>query len=346
MSKNTKIEWSHHTINFWWGCTEVSPACTHCYAREWARYTSTRLFGRLVTWGKGQMRAERLERARMEALALDRKAKKSGQRFLVFANSMADWLDDEVPAAWLAHMLETIRLTPNLTWQLLTKRPENFEARVNEAFDHSHGDGWQSLWTQGDPPENVWIGTTVEDQTRADQRIPALLKIPAKVRYLSCEPLLGPVDLLEVCNGAYFQNPLTGSRWHDAENGATDREGERIHWVIAGGESGKATDIKPSNPQWFRQLRSQCVANGVPFFFKQWGEWVATDAIPLSSPLRSMPCKGTGYVDYKGKLWPVDQAPCSSYLVRRVGTHNSGNLLDGVEHREFPAEESELAMHT
>lgn len=257
MSENSKIEWTRATVNFWWGCTEVSPACAHCYAREWAKFTSRSLFGEVVKWGDGAPRGERLQAARDEALKLDRQAMKAGQRWRVFANSMSDWLDDQVPAHWLAWLLETILRTPHLDWQLLTKRPQNWESRMREVAamrvpgeEGVYGLGievaekWLGKWA----PKNVWMGTTVEDQTRADERIPALLAIPAKVRFLSCEPLLGPVDL----NTSEKGGPIAP-----------------VDWVICGGESGPKS--RPMHPDWARSLRDQCAA-GVPFLFKQWGD--------------------------------------------------------------------------
>lgn len=244
------IGWCHYTVNFWWGCTKVSPACANCYAEGMARRLGNKLFGHPVPWGPGSQRGERLAKAREECLALDRRAAKKGVRYRVFINSMSDWLDDEVPVEWLAFLHGVLRECKHLDYLLLTKRPENFFSRINAAYDVKVGldfptwsakeEGW---WI----PRNVWVGITVENQSYAHKRIPYLSMIPAKVLFLSCEPLLGPVVI---------------------PSGALGHE-KSIDWVIAGGESGAKARISP--PDWLRALRDQCAAAGVPFFFKQWG---------------------------------------------------------------------------
>lgn len=184
----------------------------------------------------------------------------------VFCASLADWLDDEVPIEWLADLLDLIRQTPNLDWLLLTKRPENWKPRMEAALafyadsiesvltdDEADFINWLSAWLRndgGDPiPENIWIGTTVEDQKRAEERIPELDAIPARVRFLSCEPLLGPVNL-----------SMRKDRMEMPDS---------IHWVITGGESGPG--CRPFNPDWARSLRDQCQSANVAFFMKQMG---------------------------------------------------------------------------
>lgn len=229
--KDSSIEWTTHTFNPWQGCTKVSPGCLNCYAE-----TLNHRWGR-DNWGKGKPRIRTSESYWKQPLKWNRDANGSRQR--VFCASLADWLDDEIPIEWLADLLRVIHETPNLDWLLLTKRPHNFNERIEKAFEFTHGEGWQSLWTQGEAPENVWIGTSVEDQKRSDQRIPDLLKIPAKVHFLSCEPLLSAVAL----------------NLHD------------IEWCIVGGESGRGK--RPFNPDWARQIRFQCEDAGTAFFMKQ-----------------------------------------------------------------------------
>src|SRR3990167_562920 len=183
MSLGSKIEWCHASINFWWGCTEVSPGCANCYARERSRYASRRLFGRFISWGRNAPRAERLQAARAEAEKLNRKAKKLGVRYRVFTNSMSDWLDDAVPIEWLKEMLRTIYLTPHLDWLLLTKRPQNFRDRVGSIKCAPGEDdffAWLLSWLFAGstiptddgpfpitPPHNLWVGTSVENQELA-----------------------------------------------------------------------------------------------------------------------------------------------------------------------------------
>ena len=211
----------------------------------------------------------------------------------VFCASLADWLDDEVPIEWLARLLALIYVTPNLDWLLLTKRPENWRSRIEKCLILEQGgdpqdvhyfekhDGqfpttlhacWLNDWTGDEPPNNVWLGTSVEDQVAADARIPALLKIPAKVRFLSCEPLLGPVDLTDLVvkdgkPGEWHVNSLDNEGLHPSDDEAFKLA--TIYWVIAGGESGPGA--RPMEAEWARSLRDQCNAAGVPFLFKQWG---------------------------------------------------------------------------
>jgi protein gp37 len=300
MSQNTKIEWATHTFNPWIGCTKVSPGCANCYAEA-----HDRRFGG-GHWGKGVPRKRTSEANWRKPLKWDRDAQENRPR--VFCASLADWLDDEVPIEWLADLLGLIHSTPNLDWLLLTKRPENWLHRMALAQSITvDGNPFPTVrkltdkWFAGRPPANVWIGTTVEDQTRADERIPALLKIPAKVRFLSCEPLLGPVDF--------------------AKGGCAAWMG-LIEWVICGGESGP--NARPMHPDWARTLRDQCAAACVPFFFKQWGEW-----IPFGM--------GASYMQSfkEAKLLPNGPG-ATGWPVYRVGKKLAGRQLDGREHSEFP----------
>lgn len=307
MGADTKIEWCDHTFNPWEGCTKVSPGCAHCYAEARnARFSG----GTAALWGKGKPRRRTSEANWRQPLKWDRFQETSGavhhggERPRVFCASLADWLDDEVPVEWLADLLDVIRRTPNLDWLLLTKRPENWDRRVYEVRiaamkgDTARDDAiyaFTDSWMIGSAPGNVWIGTTVEDQQRADERIPHLLKIPAKVRFLSCEPLLGPVDLRLMSH----LGPV------ERVNQNFVKQDCLINWVICGGESGPGA--RPMRPDWARSLRDQCAAAGVPFLFKQWGEW----AWAFSS----------------------DGRPSMSL----VGKKLAGRSLDGIEHNEFPA---------
>lgn len=322
-ARTTAIAWTHHTINFWWGCTKVSPACKHCYAEEMGRRFGPMHFGAPVIWGDMRPRQPRLEAARAEALKLNAKAGKTGAQALVFVNSMSDWLDDQVPVEWLAFLLETIFLCPNLTFQLLTKRPENWAKRfialcdTIELFTTRAAMQWLVDWRDGiNPPPNVWIGATVENQEWADKRIPHLLKIPASVRFLSCEPLVGQIDLAKIeyftaKMGAYPFRGYSGPRSSVLDAG--------IDWVITGGESGG--QAAPSHPDHFRSLRFQCAVAGVPFFFKQWGEWLPQDHTEAA---------GAAAKSYKGKT--LDDGT----LMLRVGVKTAGNLLDGTAWQQFP----------
>lgn len=223
----TTIEWTNETFNPWQGCTKVSPGCMNCYAATLAQ-RNLRGEGFNVKWGKGESRIRNSDEYWTKPYAWDRRAKKNGIRIKVFAASMSDVFDDEVNPSWRSDFWNVVRDTSSLDWQVLTKRPQNILGMLPSDW----GDGWN----------NVWLGTSVEDQTRADERIPILSSVPAKIRFLSVEPLLGPVNL---------------------------NLDDRIGWVICGGESGKG--YRPMKPEWALSVRDQCIASRTPFFFKQWG---------------------------------------------------------------------------
>jgi len=225
VGKDSRIEWTHHTFNPWWGCVKVSEACKHCYAETWAKRLGQKV------WGPQAPRRFFTESHWKEPLKWDREAAVEGARRRVFCASMADVFEDRPDLAEPRKSLwPLIESTSNLDWLLLTKRPENVGVLA----------GWGKAW-----PENVWLGTTVENQETAQLRIPKIVAIPAKVRFLSCEPLISGLNL---------------RKWLP-----------NIHWVIAGGESGP--HARPSDPIWFRSLRDQCVTAGTAFHFKQWGNW-------------------------------------------------------------------------
>lgn len=296
MGKNSKIEWTHHTFNPWWGCAKVSPACEHCYAEVWAARC-----GHSDLWRPNGQRRFFGDKHWAEPLRWNAAAAKAGERYRVFCASMADVFEDRDDLdAVRARLFGLIRETPHLDWLLLTKRPECVMPLLHRAFYggwNGIGTGAYSLmddWLDGTPPPNVWLGTTVEDQRRADERIPALLNIPARVRFLSCEPLLGPVDLtcmdLDRADSLFRYWPLTGAHIRDGMNEPVVLAGAAtIHWVICGGESGPGA--RPMHPAWARSLRDQCGAAGVPFHFKQWGDWGAArlldgrswDEVPMAT---------------------------------------------------------------
>jgi protein gp37 len=331
MGKHTNIEWCDHTFNPWEGCTKISPGCEHCYAEarnrrfaagaNWGpgaprRRTSATNWRQPLVWDKEAAREHHAYREAAQDGMVDELNLVEPRRPRVFCASLADWLDDEVPVAWLADLMRLVWATPNLDWLLLTKRPENFERRLNQAYLSQPGATGHSLrmawWTssQAKAPSNVWVGTTVENQQRADERIPHLLKIPARVRFLSCEPLLGPVDVrAPAFNGADSFNSIAG-----------------IHWVICGGESGPKA--RPMHPDWARSLRDQCAAAGVPFFFKQWGEWV-----PIEN-FEAQTCAGQ-YGETSLSIDGRKPAKISGEFVR-VWKSSAGRLLDGAEYNAFP----------
>lgn len=242
MGETTAIAWTDHTFNPWWGCERVSPGCNHCYAETFAKRTGNHV------WGKKADRRRFGGKHWIEPLKWERAATIDGQRHLVFCASMADVFEDrDDHNEDRARLWGLIDETPHLTWQLLTKRPENVMAMV------------PFRWFHGGFPSNVWIGTTVEDRERAEERIPHLLAIPAAVRFLSCEPLLGPVDLRPWLRRISDQ-ATTEYEWDTSH---------RIDWVIVGGESGaghRSLDLDAA-----RAIRDECHRWDVPFFFKQVG---------------------------------------------------------------------------
>lgn len=254
MTENSKIEWTDNTFNAWIGCTKVGPGCENCYAEKWAAR-----FG-AAEWGPGQPR--KLTSAANWKLPhkWNAQAVKEGRRFRVFCASLADVFDNEVPELWRGRLWDLIKATPNLDWLLLTKRIGNAAKML------PHPSHWEGGWP------NVWLGITVVNQVEADRDIPKLLATPARVRFLSMEPLLGPVDLRAWFPHHHPDNDPSHPAVRAMVKAAAEHLGGAvIDWVIVGGESGKKA--RPMHPDWARSLRDQCNAAGVPFLFKQWGEW-------------------------------------------------------------------------
>ncbi|WGS55072.1 phage Gp37/Gp68 family protein (plasmid) [Paraburkholderia sp. D15] len=279
MSENSTIEWTDHTFNTHWGCSKVSPGCDHCYAET--------LAGRFGTgWGDEAAKREFDETHWNDLLRWDRKAAREGVRRRVFTNSMSDLFDRFAPDGVRARHWEFVARTPNLDHLLLTKRIGNV-ARMVPAEWLVEG-GW---------PANVWIGASVVNQKEADRDIPKILTLPARVRFLSMEPLLGPVVLRD-------------SWLHE------------LGWVIVGGESGRYA--RPMHPAWARALRDQCEAAGVPFFFKQWGEWAPIHAVSSESVRAGLSASAVQIVGSGGD----GEANANVAVMRRVGKKTAGRLLD------------------
>lgn len=250
MAENSEIAWTDHTVNPWWGCAKVSPACANCYAEGVAH----RFGGDL--WGPDAPRRIRIEAAASEALRYERRAVKQGVRFKVFCASMADFFEDR-PDLDLPRLefLDVIRQTPHLDWLILTKRPDAVQSALLRAFEAVMVDGgeiatWLAHWLDGKPPTNVWMGTTVESQEWAQKRLPSLLSIPAARHFVSIEPMLEAVNIAE------WLKP-TAAR-------------PRLDWVIVGGESGR--NARAMSLLWAISLRTQCATAGVSFFMKQLSE--------------------------------------------------------------------------
>ena len=232
MAKNTNISWCHHTFNPWLGCQSVSPGCFNCYAETWAKR-----FGK-VQWGPGAERVLTSDDNWRKPLQWNRAAQQAGERRRVFCASLADVFDNAAPEGARERLWRLIAATPHLDWLLLTKRPQNIEKMLPYHM------GWRRGW------DHVWLGVSTENQEEFDRRVPLLLNAPCPTRFLSVEPMLGPVNLARY--GERQQHPLVANR---------------IDWVICGGESGPGP--RPMDLDWARDLRDQCAEFGIPFWFKQ-----------------------------------------------------------------------------
>ncbi|MCX5070925.1 phage Gp37/Gp68 family protein [Micromonospora lupini] len=368
MATRSKIEWTTSTWNPTLGCERVSPGCTNCYAiREaWmhAHHPTAKIAQAFA--GLVERRDDRLDwtgtvRTLPERLGIPLHWRTPRR---VFVDSQSDLFHDDVPDGFIAAVFAIMAAAPQHTYQLLTKRhgrlrsllgnPKFRELMAKELRLLTEG---MSLKIPGDvswawPLPNVWIGVSVEDQKSADLRIPALLATPAAVRWLSCEPLLGQVDLSEHLTR---RRPVTDP-YLDAPDGAVvdgmERVGDSwqrragIDWVVAGGESGSAA--RPMHPDWARLLRDQCADAGVPFFFKQWGAWAPFATHFAADHGERLPWDT--YVNLDGSTgeyaisedhdqatnWTGDPKP-GNHAVTRVGKKRAGRLLDGVEHLDMPA---------
>lgn len=325
MAENTKIEWAHHTFNPWIGCTKVSPGCDHCYAE--ADFATRR---KVVQWGPNQPRKRTAPSTWAQPLRWNRMAEAEGTRYRVFCASLADVFDNEVPQEWRKDLFNLILSTPSLDWLLLTKRIGNAQQMIESLLPSSMKalpPGHPLAW----PWPNVWIGATITSQAEADRDIPKLLAVPAAKRFLSMEPLLAPVDLTNV------SPPIAeGRKWHgiDVLTRANRELRGCIDWVIVGGESGP--NARPMHPDWARSLRDQCQDAGVPFMFKQWGEWVPRGPESMGYPL----------VEGVHRIRLTDRGENGSSLsakggndvwMQLSGKKAAGRLLDGCEWNEVPA---------
>lgn len=344
---NTSIEWTQNpdgskgkTWNPLRGCSKVSEGCRNCYAVRQAHR-----FARPGQPYEGLTRStdhgpEWTGKVLLVPHMLDIPLRwKKPER--VFVNSMSDLFHPNVPDDFIDQVFAVMALAPQHTFQILTKRPERMleyltttgdpfgKDRLCDLVPHMEDRGWISpedaaniappgstlpKWPEW-PLLNVWIGVSVENQKEANERIPLLLQTPAAVRFLSCEPLLGPVNLKHIEHGfldfdvlkGTFGGPDDPSHWEGSE---------KVDWIIVGGESGPKA--RPMHPEWVWSLRDQCQEAGVPFFFKQWGEWA-----PESNFDDYIPASLSYVFDDGSEVW-------------RVGKKEAGRLLDGREWNEFP----------
>jgi len=353
MSDQTGIEWTDATWNPVAGCAVISPGCTNCYAM--------RMAARLERMGQakyaGLTQQSKAGPVWTGKIALDDAALTQPLRWKkprrIFVNSMSDLFHDGVADDFIDKVFAVMALTPQHTYQVLTKRADRMReylskktrklpiayaaCEINERL-HPHLTPNQiSAMTNAQEPAwplpNVWLGVSVENQKFADERIPLLLDTPAAIRWISAEPLLGPIDLVNL----HPRDDITV----DAIRGQmVTREGDysgdepRLDWVVVGGESGP--DARPIHPDWARALRDQCAADEVPFFFKQWGEWLDERDATASghAPGPSMfDAQGMPTGDRWHFYAPDD--PIGGAMIR-IGKKAAGHFLDGVEHREFP----------
>jgi len=338
MSDNSSIEWTEATWNPTTGCTKVSPGCDHCYAETFAeRWRGVP--GHHFEQGFDVI-------LRPDKLDLPLRWRKPRR---IFVNSMSDLFHDAIPDEYIARVIAVMHQTPRHTYQVLTKRHArlrslfttkwaDFSELIQGAIDGMYDDPDDQLLREAWPVRNIWWGVSVEDQKWADIRIPALLETPAAVRWLSCEPLLGPLDLmregwlLSEINQFEHDPAVHLYRWMPQPGG--------LDWVVVGGESGPGA--RPMHPDWARGLRDQCTSASVPFFHKQNGQfslvldrpeagdlWLARDGATSEWE------PGDGYVRRGGEefVWPGTR----TVLVRRARSkHAAGREMDGREWNEYP----------
>lgn len=288
--ENSKIEWTHHTFNPWWGCMKVSEGCKNCYAE-----TLDRRLGAGQHWGPSSERKPMAEKYWNQPERWNRAAAAAGRRDRVFCASMADVFEDHPQVVDIRRRLFRLILgTPSLDWLLLTKRPENINRLIPELF-------------HAEFPPNIWLGTSVENQENLITRVPHLIQAPGAIKFLSCEPLLGSLNFSSAINveGIDFR---------------------KISWIIVGGESGK--EARPMHPDWASHIRNVCITLGMPFFFKQWGEYLPA-------------CQLTDDQVHGPRYWPEVKFPSphnpnkvNTYY--RAGKKEAGCLLDGIEYKEYP----------
>lgn len=336
MADHTKIEWADATVNAINGCSLASPGCTNCYAMKLA---GTRMRNHPTRAGltqdtkagpvwTGEVRLN--EDALLQPLRWRRPHR-------IFWNAHGDTFHDAVPDEWIDRIFAVAALTPQHTHMILTKRSARMREYLNgewimRMIAHMPALPASGQWVQVDGPgplPNVWLGVSVEDQARADERIPDLLATPAAVRFLSCEPLLGPVDLTAVPWPEHWPRCecLQGDPRYDALEssvycpgcceGPEAMDAPAVDWVIVGGESGHGA--RPMHPDWARSLRDQCADAGAPFHFKQHGEWLHESQL--------------GWWPYADEAIEKCASEGDFYC---IGKKRAGRLLDGVEHNGMP----------
>lgn len=322
MADKTGIEWTDATWNPVTGCTKVSAGCDHCYAE-----TIARRFAGGPAYPNGfdvTLRAHKLD----QPLRWTRPRR-------VFVNSMSDLFHQDIPESFILGVFGVMAQAEQHTFQVLTKRHARMRALLTRWAD-------EVPWL-AEPLPNVWLGVSVETQQWADIRIPALLDTPAAVRFISAEPLLGPIKLGAFVDESIARRDGGHDGLCDGANGGCfvpwcrcschHREYPTLDWVIVGGESGPGA--RPMHPAWARTLRDQCSAAGVPFLFKQWGEWTPTGRLGMPYPTHWVSARD-------GRVLTEDAALADggSFVgMYRVGKKAAGRELDRRNHDEYPNRE-------
>lgn len=401
MADKSSIEWTDATWNPIVGCSILTPGCTHCYAMGMAARieamtaalqakgqtgaphyagTTKKVNGKAVWTGKLAMAPDHI--------LLEPLTWRAPRR--IFVNSMGDLFHEDVPDAWIDKVFAIMALSPQHTFQVLTKRAKRMREylsnpavvrriyelscdlvidgrlqvvlRVPGIADPRLAPSWPRVHLGAWPLPNVWLGVSAERQQEADERIPELLTTPAAVRFVSAEPLLGPIDFLEADPFAFgtltVSLPKRDEREPKPDIGFSDEAtiggivsalgGSMAHrsgidWIIVGGESGP--NARPMHPDWARNIRDDCADSAVPFFFKQWGAWAPGDwAFDLDDHLHFFPDDGRvpviGLGDHQRAqarmIWSEDDKTPEGRGFLNVGKKAAGRLLDGIEHNAMP----------
>ena len=336
MAKQNKdgITWTHDTWNPVTGCTKVSAGCKHCYAE--------RLFPRVYPGRKFtqvQCHPERLQQP------FHWKTPK-----VIFVNSMSDLFHPDVPDDFIGDVINVIGRCPQHTFQILTKRPERARELFTPEPDRIEelrqivADAREVVPTWDWPLPNLWLGVSVENQETADERIPILLQTPAALHFVSYEPALGPVDFYSTLGGTQWIGGQRGCRGEHHGIGTPEcptelhhhhdvRCNKGIDWIICGGESGP--NARPMHPDWARSTLDQCIAYGVLFFFKQWGDWVPVAQYPGANTTARRVWGTVTHNAFFPKAGPPDTAG-NPLITVRLGKKKTGRLLDGQVWDQFP----------
>ncbi len=306
------------------GCSKVSAGCENCYAEKMAHrlvYMPFTDYYAFVMSNNGEDDPEKFKyiptwngETYLVQSQLDKPLRWKKPR-VIFVCSMGDLFHENTSFEEINAVFSVMADNDQHIFIVLTKRPQRMIS-FYEWKQAEHGVPWQ-------PSENVWMGITAENQKLANERIPKLLSVPAAVRFVSIEPMLGPVDLehgfdygdeiaMNFLNGDYITNP------HQEEYSHSD---EKLDWVIVGGESGHKA--RPMHPDWVRSVRDQCTKAGVPFFFKQWGKYLPH-------------CQAHVFERDHPKQFPSPHNPEKMNTYYKVGKSKSGNMLDGVRYENYP----------